>query len=376
MLTPSDAKIALFIPTFGDGGVERMLVNLACGFSAHGAAVDFLVKDQGLPYLAALTDKVKLVELTGSHPRQILSALQDYLRQQRPAVLMSAKLADDRLAIAAKRSHSGPTRVFLRVGTSLSARLAARRRNPLKRWLSYQTSRRLCLAADGVICVSQGVADDLSGIVTLPTDKLHILRNPVVTPELAELAKADVVHPWLRAGEPPLILGSGGLRTQKNFSLLVRAFAKLRQDIVCRLMILGEGRQRQRLLQLADQLGVAESVALPGFVTNPYSYMAKAGLFVLSSDWEGSPNVLVEALAVGTPVVATDCPSGPREILQQGRYGTLVPVGDEEALNQAMRASLTGQVKHKNIQDAALNYLQSNSSAAYLRAFGLWHEPS
>lgn len=365
-------RIAIFIPTYGDGGVERMLVNLARGLAARSLIVDFLVKDTDAPHLSSLTGAgVNLIDLHATRQSALLAALVRYLDQVRPDVLMSAKGKDDRLVVRAKRLTKTPVRVFLRIGTNISARLDKRGKNPVARWLTYRSLRHLCTQADGVICVSQGVADDVAHITKLPRDKIQVIRNPVVTPELLSLASQPVSHPWFSPGQPPVILGAGGLRNQKNFPMLIRAFAWVRSQMPCRLVILGDGHLRPRLERLAEQLGVAADVSLPGFAENPFAYMAKAALFVLSSNWEGSPNALTEALAVGTPVVSTDCPSGPREILQGGRFGTLVPVGDTDALGRAILASLTAPADTELLHAATEEYTVEHSTTAYLRAFDL-----
>ncbi len=365
-------RLALLLTDFGDGGVERMLVNIARGLAGCGIRVDFLVKQTTLPYLAALPSQVRLIELRAGREGGLLGALVAYLCANGPEVLLSAKSADDRLAVKARSAAGVTTRVALRTGTNLSARLAVRGKNPLRRWLERRRVRRLYTEADCVICVSHGVADDLARITGLARQAIHVPHNPVVTPELLALAQASVPHPWL-AGQRrwPVVLGAGGLRRQKNFPLLLRAFASLRRHRACRLIILGEGRQRARLGRLAERLGVAEEVSLPGFVDNPYAYMAQAALFVLSSYWEGSPNVLTEAMAVGTPVVATDCPSGPREILDGGRYGELVGVDDPIALAQAMDRTLASPPSAAWLRQAVRHYTLAHSSREYLDALGL-----
>jgi glycosyltransferase involved in cell wall biosynthesis len=170
------------------------------------------------------------------------------------------------------------------------------------------------------------------------------VHNPIVTTDLRAKAEAPLEHPWFEPDQAPVVLGVGRLSPQKDFATLIRAFARVRMHRPARLMILGHGPERASLEALALAQGLADSVLLPGWVTNPYAFMARAGVFVLSSRWEGLPSVLIEALVCGTPVVATDCLSGPREILEDGRYGRLVPVGDEEALAAAIDAALAGEV--------------------------------
>jgi glycosyltransferase involved in cell wall biosynthesis len=169
---------------------------------------------------------------------------------------------------------------------------------------------------------------------------VRVIYNPIVTDELLAMSRAPVDHPWCAAGAPPVILAVGRLTEQKDFPNLIRAYARLRQRRSVRLVILGEGEARGELEDLIARLGLAEDVYLPGFVDNPFAWMRQARLFALSSRWEGLPSVLIQAMACGAQVVSTDCPSGPAEILEDGRWGRLVPVGDPEALAAAMDAAL------------------------------------
>ena len=365
----SKQHIAILLSNFGHGGVERMLVNLARGFNELGCRVDFLIRDREVPFVSSLHRQVNLIELSASSHAQLLQRLVSYLNEFQPQILMAAKIKDEELALQAKSKLGNSPDVFLRIGTNVTARLATRRRNPIKRWLINRAFRERCRKADGLIAVSQGVADDMMAITQLSSDRIHVLRNPVVTPDLAQRAAESVDHPWLQNGQPPVLIGAGGLRQQKNFLLLLQAFAKVRAQRPCRLLILGEGRQRQRLQSLARELGVDSDFELPGFIENAYAYMAKAALFVLSSNWEGSPNVVAEALAVGTPVVSTDCPSGAREILQNGRFGKLVPMNDEQALTTAILASLDETPDPDFLRQGAQPYTLESSSKAYLKAF-------
>jgi glycosyltransferase involved in cell wall biosynthesis len=194
--------------------------------------------------------------------------------------------------------------------------------------------------AASVVAVSRGAADDLSRTSGLPRDRVQVVYNPVITRAILAQAEKDPGHPWFAPGEPPVILGVGRLTRQKDFPTLLRAFAQVRRRRPARLIILGEGEDRVALEKLRDELGLTDDVALPGFQENAMAYMAHSALFALSSAWEGLPTVLIEALAAGTQVVSTDCPSGPREILQDGRLGRLVPVGDSAALARAILETL------------------------------------
>ena len=191
------------------------------------------------------------------------------------------------------------------------------------------------------MAVSRGVADDMIARTGVPADLVRVIYNPVISAEMNAAAGEAVEHPWLMPGGPEVILGVGRLTPHKDFPTLLRAFAILRRTRDCRLLILGEGEERPRLEQLLRDLHLTECVGLPGFVNNPFAYLAKASLYVLSSAWEALPTVLIEALAVGVPVVSTDCRSGPTEILAGGRYGRLVPVGDADSLARAMTDTLS-----------------------------------
>ena len=365
------AKICIFILTFGDGGVERMLVNLARGLSALGSQVDFIVHDAKAPYLDRLPEAVNLIEFSSGKKAEREEFLLRYLNEQRPDALISAKGKDDLVAMRVKDKTEAPTRFYLRPGTAVSERLRARNANPLKRWLTHRRMRMLYHKTDGVIAVSQGVADEIIQATGIDPAKVRVVRNPNITPELYELAAAPLDHPWFAPGQDPVLLGIGGLRLQKDFPTLLRAFAQVNRQRPARLMILGQGRLRDSLLDLAKELGVADRVELPGFVDNPYAYLSRAAMFVLSSLWEGSPNVLTESLALGIPVVATDCRSGPSEITQQGKFAPLVPVGDVEALSHAILQTLEHPPESEWLKSAVQDYTMLKSAATYLEAMGL-----
>jgi glycosyltransferase involved in cell wall biosynthesis len=285
---------------------------------------------------------------------------------------MTGQQRDDAIALAAKAHlDSASTRFFLNVGTPLSAQSRDANRFWLKRWLHKRKLRRFFEHCDGIIANSLGVARDLSSFLGIAPERIAVAPNPAVAPDLAQLAAGPVDHPWLQQNGVPVIMAAGRLGRVKDYPTLVRAFAQLRARQPCRLMILGRGRQRAKLETLARQLGVEQDVELAGFVSNIYPYLARARVFVVSSLREGGPNVLMEALALGIPAVATDCPHGPREILEDGRYGTLVPVGDAAALAEAIAEALRHPLPPDLLRQAASRFTVENSARSYLRAFGL-----
>lgn len=369
MTTP---RLAVLVSYTGDGGVEKMMNHLLRGFVDAGVQVDLLLMKARGGHVEGIPAEVNVIRLDARTSLLALPAVTRYLRRQRPDALLAAKDRAGRVALRARRLARVPTRIVLRMGMHLSGSLADK--TALQRWLRYRPVRRLYPLADAIVAVAQPVADDLSRIGGIPSKRFRVIANPVISPSLSARAEEAADHPWLEAAtrpETPVILAVGRLRPQKDFATLLRAFGLLHARRPCRLIILGEGPERDRLQGLARELGIAHHVDLAGFRTNPYPLMRAASLFVLSSRFEGSPNVLVEAMALGTPVVSTDCPSGPRDILAGGRLGPLVPVGDASALAEGMARGLEAPIEPGLLQQAVANYTVETSARAYLEALGI-----
>lgn len=352
--------IALYLPTLCGGGAERVMVTLANGFVDHGLQVDLVLANAEGPYLADVSPSVRVVDLGVSRVLVSLPGLVRYLRRERPAALLSAMGHANVVAVAARWLSRMPTRLVVSEHNSVSLSSRSLRERvvlPLLRW-AYPH-------ADGVVAVSGGVADDLAQVTGLPRKRIVVVYNPVVTATLLKQACAPLDHSLLGAKEPPLVLGVGRLTVQKDFPSLIRAFAKVRAQQLCRLVILGEGELRGELEGLVTSLHLSADVTLPGFTDNPFPWMRQSSLFVMSSAWEGFGNVLAEAMACGAPVVSTDCPSGPAEILENGRWGRLVPVGDVEALADAMRATLA-ETTHPDVATRARDFGVDQAVAGYL----------
>jgi glycosyltransferase involved in cell wall biosynthesis len=361
--------LAVFASFSGAGGVERMLVNLIGGFLDLGQPVDLVLLRASGPHLARLPTEVNRIRLGTDHSLLAAPVLARYLRRRRPAALLAAKDRAGRAAVLARTLAGTDTRLVMRLGTHLSAAMAEK--TALERWLRYAPIRRLYPRIDRIVAVSDGVAEDTVRIARIPRERISVIRNPVITPQLDRLAAAPCAHPWLAPDQPPVILGAGRLQRQKDFPTLIRAFARLPRAGGCRLGILGEGGGRAKLEALIGELDLTDRVALLGFQDNPYAWLARARLFVLSSAWEGSPNVLTEAMALGIPVVSTDCPSGPSELLDSGRLGPLVPVGDVEALAAAMQRTLEHPLAPEILRSAVAEYEQRRSAERYLEVLGL-----
>ncbi|MEY6430863.1 glycosyltransferase [Thioalkalicoccus limnaeus] len=363
------ARIACFFSTSGHSGVDRAAQHLIPALARRSYRVDLLKVRRHGPELTEIPPGVQVIDLGSRHTYACLPALRRYLRQARPAALLADKDRVNRTALLARALARVPTRLVLSVGTTVSVDLAGR--GVIERGVQRLSMGWLYRLADQVIANSQGVAEDLARYTGLPRDAIRVVPRPVVPASLWTTARPPCPHPWLADPTRPLILSVGELCERKDFATLLRAFARVRRQQPCRLMILGDGSTRQALIDQATALGILEDLALPGFVPNPYAYMAHADLFVLTSRWEGLGFVLIEALAVGTPVVATDCPNGPAEILQQGRYGPLVGVGDDHALAEAMLATLDRPLAPERLREAARPYEIERSTDAYLAAMGL-----
>ena len=370
------ARIALLLQHLGDGGVERCFLNLARGFAERGIGADLYLHQIAAEGLLETSPGAGLVRLQGRSPAQRRVELANVLPARGTGVVLTAKEEDFRLISDTRRQMINPPASVMVASLNYTGQLLGRRAGPWRRWQRYRQVRKQFGPADRVFCVSEGVARDMAQILQRPLSELPVLPNPVVTPELERLSHAPVDHRWLQADQPPLVLGVGRLSRIKNFPLLLRAFAKARRELAMHLMILGEGKQRPELLRLARQLGIAEDVELLGFQANPYPYMRGADLFVLSSSWEGFGNVLVEAMACGTPVASTDCPSGPSQILQGGRYGALVPVDNDDALARAILTSLRHPPPAPLLAEAIHPYTLENSVSAYLLALGFRLPPN
>lgn len=340
MISERQKKIAVFLPALHGGGAERTMLNLAGGIAGRGYAVDLVLSRADGPYLNEIPAGVRLIDLASSSTLKSLPALVRYLRRERPQAMVSALSRANLTAVLARRLSGHPRTLLVN------------EQNTLSKWSQKSKSWRFrCVPklasylyrwTTSVVAVSQGVADDLTGNCGIPADRVQVIHNPGITPQLEAKAQDLVEHPWFAANQPPVLLSVGSLTIQKDYGTLLRAFSHVRRRQPARLMILGEGSERESLESLTNELGLADDVSFPGFVDNPYAYMKRAAAFVLSSQWEGLPTVLVEALYCGVPLVATDCPSGPREILHEGKYGELVPVGDCEELGNAITRTLNG----------------------------------
>lgn len=361
--------IAIYVPSMAGGGAERVAALLARGFAERGLRCDLVVGRAEGPNLAEVPPDVDVVDLRSRRVVRTLPGLVRYLRRARPGVLLAQP---DRaavvawLAVALARSE---TRVFAGVHNTLSH--AARNSRLLRDRIRPVLTRHLLVRTEGIVAVSEGSKSDLVLRVGVPPERIQVLHNPVVTDELYERAAEPLDDPWFGPDEPPVVVGVGRLAPQKDFATLIRAFARARRGRPARLVLLGEGPERSTLQRLVAELGLSADVRLAGFAPNPYPYLGRADVLASSSRWEGLPTVLIEALALGTPVVATDCESGPREILEDGRLGSLVGIGDAAALGKAILDALDGDHDREALRRRGRDFTLDATIPAYVRALGL-----
>jgi len=367
--TKETSRVAILISFSGDGGVEKMVCNLASGFISRGVEVDFvLIKAKG-EHVNMIPQGSRVIKLGASSSLGSLPWLVKYLRQNRPEAMLAAKDRAGRAAVLARKLSGVPVRIVLRLGMHLSESLKGK--SLLQKALRYYPARWFYPMADAIVCVSRGVVEDLVQITGLDQSRFRVIPNPVITPDLHRLASEPLKEDWFADPSIFRVLAVGRFTRQKDFFTLLHAFARVYQEKNCRLLILGEGPERTELEAEVERLGLRDAVKMPGFAVNPYSYMSRADLFVLSSIFEGSPNVLKEALALGAPVVSTDCKSGPRDILQDGKYGPLVPIQSPDRLAQAMKQVLEDPPDRSVLPEAVSGYTIEASSSAYLEVLGI-----
>jgi len=356
-------RVALFLPSLAGGGAERVFALLAEGLAARDIETEMVLASAEGPHVATVREVVPVVDLHASSTRASLLPLARYLRRRRPDVLVVGLAHASIIAVWARWLARAGTVVVITHHLGLSTEKAsfkARMWSMLRAWFYPR--------ADAIVAVSRDMAVDLAQSIGVPGDRVEVILNPVISPGLKALGDVPLDHPWFAAGAPPVVVGIGRLQPQKDFPTLIRAIALVRTQRPVRLLVLGEGRDRPELEALVRELGLTDDVELPGFVENPYAYLARAAVFALSSVYEGLPTVLIEALALGTPVVSTDCPNGPREILDDGRLGRLVPIGQPAVLSAAIATTLAEP--QKPVSDARLApYRQADAVENYVRLF-------
>lgn len=358
----SSKRLCLFVPTLTGGGAERSFALLANGFAAKGYEVDLVLVRKTGPWLAEVGSDVRIVDLDAGRAATAILPLARYLKSARPRAVLSA-LDQANVAALIARALSG-VRTRLVISIRLPIGRAARAHRSLRHRVTRMLARRLYRKADLIVAISDAVREDLIETFDFPPGKVVTAYNPIVDDRFWEKAKQPPAQPLPLEGAR-LIVAAGRLRPVKGFDTLIHAFAEVRRAHDVRLLILGEGPERERLERLAADLDIADEVMMQGFDPNPLPYMARASIFVSSSIWEGFGNSIVEAMALGVPTICTRT-EGPEEILEGGKWGRLVPIGDAGSLAAAIADYLTGQAPDP--RPRALEFSVERSVEAYLAA--------
>ena len=355
--------VALYMTEFASGGVQRMNLNLAPAFIRAGYKVIFVVHEATGALANKVPPEVETVSLDAPRARNAIQPLARFLRERRPDILVASLGQPNLIALAANRLAGRPSKVVVSQRNHLSSQARA-----MENW-QYKVLpflyRRFLKHADGIIAVSEGLADDLVAVTGLPRQRITVIYNPAVPDDIAERAAETVRHPWFDAGLP-VAIAIGRLVEVKDYPTMIAAVAKVP---TAHLMILGEGPLRSSLQAQVDALGIGGRVDFLGFRENPFAYLSRASAFILSSRHEGFGNVIAEALACGTPVVTTDCESGPAEIVDGGRFGRLVPVGDVEAMAAALQAALDEPADREALKARGQSFSIARAADAYLSLF-------
>lgn len=361
----SSGHLGLILSTLGVGGTQRVMLYLMAGFLKVGYEVDAVVVNARGPFIDHIPAGVNLVDLGVKQTLYSVPMLIRYLRENRPQAILSG-LTHVNLAAIAARWLSG---IKTRLVVSERSNLTEKRKESMKLMdkISFFLINYFYPLADAVVCVSQDAANDLKETTRLDPKKVFTIYNPLPVNEVRKLAQQKIEHPWFNEKRMPIILAVGRLSRPKDYPTLIKAFNIFRTRREVKLIIIGEGEERPAIEQYVSSSPFLSDIALLGSISNPYPYMAGTDVFVLSSAWEGFPNVLVEALACGATVVSTDCHSGPAEILDNGKYGRLVPVGDPQALADAIELSLDhpfpaeqgiARARDFSVEKAARQYLK------------------
>lgn len=361
--------IAFFLPNLHGGGAERAVVNLIKGLHEKDSSIplDLVLGSLEGAYIKQIPKQVRVIDFSVNRVLKSIIPLKNYLQEVKPFALVSHMSHANVIAVIAKYLSQTETKLLLVEHNTLSSDKSKLFRGKFVPFFM----RLLYPYADEIIGVSQAVSRDLERQLNLREGRVKTIYNPVVDDDLIMKANLPIKHSWFQKKDCPTILAVGRLTEQKDFATLVKAFAILRKEMIARLVILGEGELKDDLEKIVGELGISEDVSMPGFVDNPYQYMNNASVFVLSSQWEGLGNVLIEAMACGCPIVSTNCPSGPEEILVSGKYGHLVPTRNPEALAKAILNVLDHPAKKEILQHRAEYFSVENSVSNYCKVIGI-----
>lgn len=361
-------KISIITPSLNGGGAEKVAVNLANHFADSDYSVDLVVFKLIGPYQSLVNKKVNLVNLSVSRTRYVFFRIRKYLRTNREARVLSV-IRDANIFVGFAAYGLKIKRLAFREANTMNAiDNSPQPKKSIYKFLMKVAYKR----ADRIISNSEDTKTDLVKSKIIPEEKAIVIRNPVLDPSFIELKSEKLHDPWFLDEGTKVILSVGRLHRQKNFSFLISVFKEVHEINSCsRLVIVGEGEEKQRLFDLIKTEGLSEVVRIIEFQKNIYPYYENADVFALTSEWEGFGNVLVEALSVGLPIVSTNCPGGPKMVLENGKYGELVPLGDKKAYVKALLAALENPIKRQESINYAHHYSVEKVAREYLKVMDI-----
>lgn len=363
MDTKKSNEITIYMPSLNVGGAERIILRLIDGILRRGISVNLLLATKSGKLRQEIPQGTRIIDLDVKRNSYAVYSLVKYLKKNKPSVVLSHLHRANRIVLLAKMIANVNTRVFVVDHTTMS--MAIRTYGIIERIVTLLSYKYLYPKATKMIHVSKGSARDMEKYLGLREGEVAVIYNPVVHKNNRE-SKKQIPHPWLQRGEPPVILAVGSLIEVKDYDTLIDAFVLVAKRIDCRLIILGDGKHRTYLEQKIELKGIKQIVHLPGYVQNVYEYLNYSSVFVLSSRYEALPTVLIEALSCGCPVVSTDCKYGPSEILEDGKYGMLVPIGDYQKLAESIFQTLINPPKREKLRLRGSEFSVEKSVDKYL----------
>ena len=342
------------------GGAERATLHLMNGLVTKGLNIELVLLHKAGDFLAKVDPKITIVNLNKRKASQSIGIFKKYLKTNNPKTLFIVQNHIQLMVLFTVKISSWKGKIILSEQSTYLKNLKG-----LKGFVQKFLSKIFFPRADSIIAVSEGVAVELKRIFPKLESKIHVIYNPIITNEFIKVKDRPVDHPFFNRGNI-VIVSAGRLAKSKNFDLMIRAFHKVNKTVPVKLIIFGDGEENHHLKNLINSLHLTDDVSLPGFVSDPCMYFSKADLFVLSSDFEGLPGVIIEALACGCKVVSTDCENGPAEILMNGKFGWLTSVGDCEALAARIQVALNSQTDKSLLIERSNDFHVEKIANSYL----------
>lgn len=362
-------KISFFLPRILHGGLTQVMLTLASAIIDRGYKVDIVTIHEQWPHQFdhLLPCDANLILLPESRPFLSIWPLANYLKKAQADVLITAGSSANNIASLARLLAQSPTKIILTEHSEPSADVF-KSEKVSDRIIPF-LMKRLYSKADAVVAVSHNVAKDLSSFIKYPLEKIHVIYNPIISQKLTKLSFDDISHPWFSNKQTPIILFVGRLVEMKNIQLLLNAFSIVNESAPSKLVLIGEGPEKEKLISLINELKISKNVLFLDYCINPYAYMRQSDVLVLTSKWEGLPTVLIEAMACGTQVIATDNLNGAKEILNNGKFGTLTPNNNAEMLAENIMKVITYGKQPENVKKRADQFSVDASVDQYLSLF-------